>query len=97
MTEPTSPEQPQTPSRKDRLRPAEFLLFAGVLAVFSGLVVLLVLRTPEGVADFGKAGIVAGIVFIVVLIVLALLGLGGNPSDEDIEARKDLQGPDRDH
>ncbi|NLB46850.1 MAG: ABC transporter ATP-binding protein [Microbacteriaceae bacterium] len=97
MTEPTPSEQPQTPSRKDRLRPAELLIFAGVLAVFSGLIVLLVLRTPDGVADFAKAGIVAGSVFIIVLIIVALLGLGGDPSDEDLEARKDLQDPNRGH
>lgn len=97
MTDPTQPEQsPVNPSRRDRLRPLELVGFAGVLAVFAGLVVLLVLRTPEGIADFGRAGIVTGIVFIISLLVLALLGLGGKPSDEDIEARKDLQSPDKD-
>jgi hypothetical protein len=98
MTEPTPDHsQPHTPTRKDRLRPLELLAFAGVLAVFAGLVVLLVLRTPDGIADFGRAGIVSGAVFIIVLIVLALLGLGGSPSEEDVEARKDLQDPDRGH
>lgn len=97
MTDPTQPEQsPVNPSRRDRLRPLELVGFAGVLAVFAGLVVLLVLRTPEGIADFGRAGIVTGIVFIVSLLVLALLGLGGKPSEEDDEARKDLQSPDKD-
>ncbi|MCA0379019.1 MAG: ABC transporter ATP-binding protein [Actinobacteria bacterium] len=97
MTEPTSPDQqPQvTPSRRDRLRPLELVGFSGVLAVFAGLVVLFVLRTPEGVVDFARAGIVAGIVFIVSLMVLALLGLGGKPSEEDVEARKDLHQPDK--
>lgn len=99
MTEPTPPESPQPhkPSRRDRLRPLELVGFSGVLAIFAGLVVMLVLRTPDGVVDFGKAGIVAGIAFIVSLIMVALIGLGGKPSDEDIEARKDLQDPNKEN
>jgi purine-cytosine permease-like protein len=93
----TDPDQPEkhevAPSRRDRLRPLELVGFAGGLAVFAGLIVLLILRTSEGVPDFGRAGIVAGIAFIVVLLVVALLGLGGKPSKEDLEARKDLQDP----
>lgn len=98
MTESTPPEpqQPHTPSRRDRLRPLELVGFSGVLAVFAALVVLLVLRTPDGVVDFARAGIVAGTVFIVSLLTLALIGLGGKPSEQDVEARKDLQGPDKD-
>lgn len=92
MTDSTQPEdQPAVnPSRRDRLRPLEFLGFSGVLAVFAGLVVLLVTQ------DLARAGIGAGISFIVIVIVLALLGLGGKPSNEDIEARKDLQDPSTD-
>lgn len=98
MTEPNpSDHRPETtPTRRDRLRPLELVGFAGVLAVFTGLVVMFVLRTPDGVVDFARAGIAAGIVFIIALMVLALLGLGGKPSEEDIEARKDLQQPDKD-
>lgn len=97
MTEPTSPDQqPQvTPTRRDRLRPLELVGFSGVLAVFAGLVVMFVLRTPEGVVDFARAGIVAGAVFIVSLLTVALIGLGGKPSEEDVEARKDLHHPDK--
>lgn len=95
MTDPSQRDQePVQPTRRDRLRPLELVGFSGVLAVFAGLVVLFVLRTPEGIVDFGRAGIVTGLVFIVSLITLALLGLGGKPSDEDVEARKDLQSPD---
>lgn len=92
MTEPTPPEQPATvtPSRHDRLRPAELLGFAGVLAVFAGLIVLMVSR------DFMRTGIGAVVVFIVALVVLALLGLGGKPSAEDAEARKSLRHPGSD-
>lgn len=87
---PTEPQQPATPSRRDRLRPLELVGFAGVLAVFAGLIVLMVSR------DFARAGIAAGIGFIVVLLVVALVGLGGKPSKEDVEARKDLRAPDTD-
>ena len=97
MTELTPPDEPQrvTPSRRDRLRPLELVGFSGVLAIFAAFVVLLVLRTPEGTPDFAFAGIAAGIAFIVALMVVALIGLGGKPSEEDVQARKDLQSPDK--
>ena len=102
MTEPTQPDSPTPgapspvrPSRRDRLRPLELVGFSGVLAIFAALVVLLVLRTPEGVPDFAFAGIAAGIAFIVALMMVALIGLGGKPSEEDQQARKDLQSPDK--
>lgn len=97
MTEPIQPEdiperQPEiSPTRRDRLRPLELVGFSGVLAVFAGLVVLLVTR------DVIRSGIGAGISFIVVVLVLALLGLGGTPSQEDLEARKDLKDPGSDN
>ena len=51
MTEPTPPErQPNKPSRRDRLRPLELVGFSAVLAVFAGLVPLLVL-TKSDLAD----------------------------------------------
>ncbi|CAG7622513.1 ABC transporter ATP-binding protein [Leucobacter soli] len=89
MTDPTpSDQQPEvTPSRRDRLRPLELLGFSGVLAVFAGLVVLMVTR------DAVRTVIGVGIAFIVIVLVLALLGLGGKPSAEDVEARKDLRPP----
>jgi len=94
---PNEPEQqPVTPSRHDRLRPLELVGFAGGLAVFAGLVVLYVTQGWRTLEGWGFAGIFAGIGFIVVLITVALLGLGGKPSSEDIEARKDLQAPDDD-
>lgn len=93
MTEPTKPA-PNEPSRRDRLRPLELVGFSGVLAVFAGLIVLLVLRDDQGLPNFAMAGISAGIVFIIVLLTVALVSLGGKPSEEDIEARKDLWSPD---
>ena len=97
MTTPPQPERPQhKPSKRDRLRPVELVGFSAVLAIFAGLVPLLVLRTKEGLPHFEFAGIAAGVVFIVVLLTVSLIGLGGKPSDDDIEARKDLHDPKND-
>ncbi|MCW2289315.1 ABC transporter ATP-binding protein [Leucobacter luti] len=80
--------QPVTPSRRDRLRPLELIVFSAVLGVFAGLIVLLTTREPL------LAVIFLGIGFISSLVMVALVGLGGKPSAEDLEARKDLQSPD---
>ncbi|WP_017792733.1 hypothetical protein [Leucobacter salsicius] len=79
---------PVTPSRRDRLRPLELVGFSAVLAIFAGLVVMLTTR------DWVLALIFLGVAFIVSVMMVALIGLGGKPSDEDDEARKDLQSPD---
>lgn len=90
MTQSPEParQEPVTPSRRDRLRPLELVGFAAVLAIFSGLVVLMATR------DLVLAAVALGIAFIVSIMMVALVGLGGKPSQEDIEARKDLQQPD---
>lgn len=90
MTQSSEPAKhdPVTPSRRDRLRPLELLGFSGVLGVFAGLVVLLATR------NFVLAGVFFGIAFIASVLVVALIGLGGTPSEEDVEARKDLKKPD---
>ncbi len=62
------------PSRKDRLRPLEFLLIAGVLALFAGLIVLVTVREPVlAIVSFGIA-------FIVTLVTIALLELATKPN-----------------
>lgn len=88
MPETNSPneQQPVTPSRRDRLRPLELIGFAGVLTVFAGLIVLMATRS------WLVASISAVSVFIVTVMTVALIGLGGKPSPEDMEARKDLKG-----
>lgn len=90
MTETPEPakQSPVTPSRRDRLRPAELLIFAGILSVFAAGVIAFSTR------QWVTAAIAFGLVFIVVTVTLALLGLGGKPSEEDVEARKDLQQPE---
>ena len=64
------------PSLRDRLKPVELVGFAGVLAVFAGGVTLFATREPQ------LAVILAGIAFIVSLLVLAMLALAaGAPAD----------------
>ena len=78
------------PSRRDVLRPVEFVGGAAIAAVFTGLIVLLTTR------DWFLTLITAGGTFIVVLMVLALLamtikpnpgehgdGTGGDPARRD--------------
>jgi membrane protein implicated in regulation of membrane protease activity len=65
------------PSRKDRTRPVELLVFSGVLAVFTGLIVLMATR------EIVLSLIFAGIAFIVALVVLAMLVLAVRPTGEE--------------
>lgn len=90
MTETPDPAQKpaESPTRRERLRPVELLIFAAILAVFAGVVVLVVTRQLETTA------IAVGAAFIGATMLLALLGLGGKPNEEDLEARKDLQRPE---
>ena len=90
----TQPSGDFRPSRRDVLRPVEFVGGAAIAAVFTALIVLMSTR------DWTLTLITAGGTFIVVLMVLALLamtikpnpgehgdGTGGDP------ARKDPSGP----
>jgi uncharacterized membrane protein HdeD (DUF308 family) len=77
-----------TPSRKDRTRPVELLVFAGVLGVFAGLVVLMSTR------DVILALVFLGVAFIVSLVVLAMLALAVQPTGDeklDLAAQDDEQ------
>lgn len=92
MTEPNAPapQEPVNPTRRDRLRPLELIGFSVVLGVFAAAVVLGATR------DIVIALIALGVGFIVSVMMVALVGLGGKPSQQDIEARKDLKGPKND-
>ena len=59
------------------LRPIEYVGGAAIAAVFTGVVVLLTTR------DFTLALIIAGIAFIAVLMVLALLAMTMKPNAEE--------------
>ena len=64
------------PTWRERLKPVELVGFAAVLGVFAGVVTLVGTRDPRG------AVILAGIAFIVSLLVLAMLALAaGAPAD----------------
>ncbi|WP_198165672.1 hypothetical protein [Agromyces laixinhei] len=65
------------PSRRDVLRPIEYVGGAAIAAIFTGLVVLITAREPM------LALIIAGIVFIVVLVTLALLSMAVKPNAEE--------------
>lgn len=91
MTQP--PGDDFRPSRRDVLRPAEYVGGAAIAAVFTALIVLMSTR------DWTITLITAGGTFIVVLMVLALLamtikpnpgehgdGTGGDPARKDPSA-----------
>lgn len=63
----------RTPSRRERLRPAEYIGIAAVIAVFVGVVVLMSTR------ELVLSGIFFGIAFVVSLVLLALFALGFKP------------------
>lgn len=62
------------PTRRERMRPAELLLFSGVLAVFVGGVVLMSTR------DLMLGLIFFGVAFIAILIVVAMMLLAFKPN-----------------
>lgn len=79
-------QTPQPPTRRDRFRPVELLVFAAIVAVFIGGVVVFATR------DFRLGGIFAGIGFVVTLVVLATLAITTKP---DVEERRDIDDQDR--
>ncbi len=76
----------QTPSRRDRLRPAELLGLSAVIGLFVGLVTVLASR------DLMLGVIGLGVTFILSLVTLATLALTVNASAEE---RVDLDEQDR--
>jgi uncharacterized membrane protein YkgB len=75
------------PSRRDVLRPAEYVGGAAIAAIFTGVVVLVTAR------DMNLALIGAGIVFIVVLVVLALLAMAVKPNADETAELGEPRGP----
>jgi len=65
------------PSKKDRIRPTEFLLLSGGMALFTGLIVLMSTR------DVVLALVVLAITFIVAVVSLAMLTLASRPTGSE--------------
>jgi peptidoglycan/LPS O-acetylase OafA/YrhL len=67
-----------SPTKKDRVRPAELIALAAGFALFAGLVVLMSTR------DIVLSLVFFGLAFIVVLIVLAMLTLAMRPTSDEL-------------
>lgn len=62
------------PTRRDKLRPMEYVMLSGLLALFAGLVVLMVTR------DFLWMFMAAGVAFVIITITIAMLMLAVAPN-----------------
>ncbi len=69
------------PTRRDRTRPAELLGLSAALAVATGVIFFF------GTRDFLFSAEVAGVAFIVSLVVFAMLLLAVSPKRDDDEPR----------
>jgi peptidoglycan/LPS O-acetylase OafA/YrhL len=67
-----------SPTKKDRVRPAELIALAAGFALFAGLVVLMSTR------DIVLSLVFFGLAFIVVLIALAMLTLAMRPTSAEL-------------
>lgn len=70
-------DTPQTPSRRDRMRPLELLVMAAVLGVFVGAFAFM------GTREWALALIMAGVAFIVALVIIATLLIAVTPKNAD--------------
>ena len=62
------------PTRRERLRPMEYVMLSGVLSLFAGLIVLMVTR------DFVALLIASGLAFVLITITIAMLMLAVSPN-----------------
>jgi len=76
------------PTRRERLRPVEFIVMALIIAVFIGLVVL------GSTRELVLALVFAGVGFIVSLVVIAMLALAVKPDDAE---QQDLDEQNHEH
>lgn len=82
------PDGPIQPTRRQQLKPFEYLAFAGVAGIFVGLVVLLSVR------DVVLALVFFGVAFIGTLLITATLMLAIKPkgrSAADLDTRDGFQ------
>lgn len=76
----------QTPSIRERLRPLELLGISAVIALFTGLVILLTTR------EWWLTGIGFGVAFILAVMMIALLALSAKPNAAE---KSDIEEQDR--
>lgn len=63
--------EPVKPGLRDRTKPVELLVISAGCGIFAGLITLLTTR------DWLLGGVMFGVAFIIGLVVLAMLSLGG--------------------
>lgn len=92
----------KNPTRRDLMRPAQLLTLALIAAVFAGVVTLMsmgILQTPRPVPEGAMhphlrawmvAGIVAGVTFIVTLVIIALSLLAIDPAQMSSPVQRGL-------
>lgn len=84
----SSPQQPTGPSRRQKLKPFEYLVFAGAAGVFIGAIVMMTVR------DLTLALVCGGIGFIATLLLTATLMLSIKPkgrSAADLDKREGFE------
>lgn len=67
-----------TPTLRDRMKPVELIIVSALLAIFTGLVVLMSSR------DVILSSISAGVVFIVCLVAMAMFVLAIKPNKQEL-------------
>ncbi|WP_430591801.1 hypothetical protein [Humidisolicoccus flavus] len=72
------------PTRRDKLKPVEYIGFAGIIGVFTGLVVAMAVRSLEYALIFG------GVAFIGTIVVSATVMLAVKPRAEESEPRNPI-------
>lgn len=78
-------EPQHTPTRREKMKPAELLIMAGIFGVFVGAFVFM------GTREWGLALIMAAVAFIASLVVLATLLIAAGPK---VDERVDPVDPD---
>lgn len=78
-------EPQHTPTRREKMRPVELLVMAGIFGVFVGAFVFM------GTREWGLSFIMAAVAFIASLVVLATLLIAAGPK---IDERVDPVDPD---
>lgn len=74
--------QPGDPTRRQKLKPFEYLIFAGGVGIFIGLIVLMTVREPVLALIFGGIGFIAALLLVATLM-LSIKPKGRSSADLD--------------